>query len=158
MGHIMNIRALFAAALSAALVSSSASATERYFTYSYEPETMPKGVLETEQWLTMRAIRNKTVGQSDFNLWEFRHEVEYGLTDNYTLSLYINESLTTFRQPHNGHHVSHFQFDGISLENRYMVLNPADHAVALTLYIEPRYSGSEGELEEKLILGQRFGE
>ena len=30
--------------------------------------------------------------------------------------------------------------------------------MGLTLYLEPRYSGVEAELEEKIILGQRFGD
>ena len=36
-------------AVSLALGLASASATERYFTYTYEPETMPAGALEYEQ-------------------------------------------------------------------------------------------------------------
>lgn len=135
-----------------------AGANERYFAYTYEPETMPKGALETEQWVTLRAGRDKAVGQEDYNKWEFRQELEYGLTDNYTLSLYLNESWENYRDPNSGHHVSDFDFDGVSLENRYMVWNPADHAVGLALYLEPRISGSEAELEEKIILGQRFGD
>src|SRR5438477_3165899 len=105
----------------------SGSATERFFTYTYEPETMPRGLWEYEQWVTLRAGRSSAVGQEDFNRWEFRHEFEYGVTDNYTLSLYLNESLQNFHQPETRRNVSHFQFDGVSLENRYMVLNPADH-------------------------------
>src|SRR5438270_5207639 len=73
-----------------------AGATERSFTYTYEPETMPKGGFEYEQWVTLRAGRNAAVGQQDYNRWEFRHELEYGLTDNYTLSLYFNHSLENF--------------------------------------------------------------
>jgi len=136
----------------------SASATERYFTYSYEPETMPKGGLEYEQWVTLRAGRNHTVGQENFNLWEFRHELEYGVTDNYTVSLYLNESLANFRQSTSGRTISHFGFDGVSLENRYLVLNPANHVAGLALYVEPRYAGARAELEQKIILGQRHGD
>src|ERR1051325_10657892 len=40
-----------------------AGATERFFTYTYEPETMPQGLFEYEQWLTARVGRNSTVGQ-----------------------------------------------------------------------------------------------
>src|SRR5712671_2364963 len=134
----------------------SAAGTERYFTYTYEPETLPKGVWETEQWVTLRAIRNATVGQEQYNRWEFRHELEYGVTDNYTLSLYLNESLTNFRN--SGRHISHFQFDSVSLENRYMLWNPAEHAVGLALYLEPAIGEHAAELEQRLILGQRHGD
>src|SRR5512140_453196 len=47
---------------------------------------------------------------------------------------------------------------GISIENRCMVLNPASHPVGLTLYLEPRFSGDEAELGQKIILGQRCGD
>ncbi len=136
----------------------SASATERNFTYTYEPETMPKGGFEYEQWVTLGAGRNSAVGQDDYNLWEFRHEFEYGLTDNYTLSLYVNHSLENFNVPGESGHHSHYSFDGVSLENRYLVLNPVDHAVGLALYLESRYAGDEAELEQKIILGQRYGD
>jgi hypothetical protein len=149
---------MWAGILSGVLSLLSASATERYFTYTYEPETMPKGLLEYEQWITLRAGRNKAVGQDNFNRWELRHELEYGVTDNYTLSLYLNESSESFRDPVTHANHSDFHFDGVSLENRFMVLNPADHAVGLALYLEPRYAGDEAEVEQRIILGQRHGD
>lgn len=136
----------------------SASATERLFTYTYEPETMPKGGMEYEQWVTLRSGRNDTVGQQNFNLWEFRHELEYGVTDNYTLSLYFNESFMAYRQPATRKNFSDLRFDGVSLENKYLILNPATHAVGLSLYLEPRFAGDEAEIEQKIILGQRHGD
>jgi hypothetical protein len=150
-------RYLLAAGMFALGALAPVSATERFFTYTYEPETMPQGLFEYEQWVTARVGRNSTVGQEKYNRWDFRHEFEYGVTDNYTLALYVNESLTNFKETGTGRNVSHFQFDGISLENRYMVLNPAEHRVGLALYLEPRISGSEAEFEQKIILGQRCG-
>ena len=132
-------------------------ANEKVFTYSYEPETMPAGGMEFEQWVTLRLERNKAVGQQNFARWEFRQELEYGVTDNYTVSLYVNADSQSFRDPGTGVRHSEFSFDGISLENRYLVLNPAEHAIALALYLEPRFSRREAELEQKLILGQRHG-
>lgn len=135
---------------------------ERRFTYTYEPETPLRGTLEFEQWVTLGTQRTSDaeVKQGNYNLWEFREELEYGVTDNYSLSLYLNlanESYRDFSQDP-APYVSNFDFKGVSIENRYMLLNPADHAVGLTLYLEPRFSGSEIELEEKIILGQRYGE
>ena len=153
----MNGRSLFFASL-VVLALFSCHATDRYFTYVYEPETMPKGDLEYEQWVTLRLARNSAVGQQNFNLWELRHELEYGVTDNYSVSLYVNESVENFRQTGTGRNFSHWNFDGVSLENRYLVLDPADRAVGLALYLEPRYAGDDAELEEKIILGQRWGD
>jgi hypothetical protein len=134
-----------------------AMATGRYFTYTYEPETMPAGAAEFEQWITLRTQRTDDVGQRNYNRWEIREEFEYGVTDNYTVALYLNTKAESFRDPVTGASESEFEFDGISLENRYMLLNPAENPVGLTLYLEPKYSGEEAEVEDKIIMGQRHG-
>ena len=141
----------------AAMLAASAPADERRFGYTYEPETMPAGGMEFEQWITLRTQRNKTVGQENFNLWEIREALEYGVTDNYTVELYLNTKAESFRESTTGRDQSDFSFDGVSLENRLMLLNPATHALGLTLYLEPRFAGDEAEVEEKIILGQRHG-
>jgi hypothetical protein len=146
------------AVLVAVLSVSAASATERFFTYTYEPEVLPQGAAEFEQWITLGTQRNDQVGQHNYNRWDFREELEYGVTDNYSLSLYLNAKSESYQDPVTGNSSSSFDFDGISLENRYMLLNPAEHVIGLTLYLEPRYSGEEAELEEKIIIGQRFGD
>lgn len=135
----------------------SARGNERLFNYTYEPETMPEGATEFEQWVTLRSQRNKTVGQENYNRWELREELEYGVTDNYTVSLYLNFMSESFRDPATGTGRKMFEFTGISLENKYLVLNPAEHAVGLSLYLEPTFGGDKAELEEKIILGQRHG-
>jgi hypothetical protein len=151
------IKAAALAAVCSALIPA-ASANERFFTYSYEPETMPQGAIEIEQWITARALRNARVGKEDYVKWQFRTELEYGVTDNYTVGLYVNEDYETFKNPRTGKHTRDFCWTGISLENRYMVLNPATKPVGLTLYLEPTYDGENFELEQKIILGQRHGD
>src|ERR1041384_6508897 len=146
-------------ALAGACMLQSASATERIFSYSYEPETMPAGGMEFEQWITLRTQRNTVDGAAvqNYNKWEFREELEYGVTDRYTLGLYLNTDSEKYRDRLTGADSSDFKFSGISLENRYMLLNPADHPIGLTLYLEPRFSGDEAEIEQKIVLGQRHG-
>ena len=143
--------------LAGALCFNSAQATERLFTYSYEPETMPEGVYEFEQWMTLRTQRNRAVGQQNYNKWEIRESLEYGVTDRYTVEAYLNFSQTSFRDLSTGSDTSDFRFDGVSIENRYMVLNPAESPIGLTLYLEPTFAGDEAELEQKIIIGQRHG-
>ena len=148
--------------LAAALGLAVARANDRFFTYSYEPETMPARAMEFEQWVTLRTQRTKggSVQQQNFNRWELRQELEYGVTDNYTVSLYLNSRSESFRDFSQSPpaDVSRFKFEGVSLENRYLILNPAEHAVGLALYLEPRFAGDELELEQKIILGQRRGD
>lgn len=150
------------AALLAAVSFTTANADERRFTYSYEPEVLPKGAMEFEQWVTLRSQKTSSgsVNRENFNRWDLREELEYGVTDRYTVGFYLNLRADSYRDvavapPAN---TSSFEFKGISLENRYMLLNPADHAIGLTLYLEPTFSGEEAELEQKIIIGQRHGD
>ncbi len=159
----MNLRSkIVMGILASGLCLTGAKADERRFTYTYEPEVLPKGAMEFEQWMTLRTQRTSDaeVQQGNYNRWELREELEYGVTDNYSVSLYLNlqnESFRDYSQSPSAD-ISEFDFKGISLENRYMVLNPANHPVGLTLYLEPRYSGDEAEIEQKIILGQRYGD
>ncbi len=45
--------------LAGALCLTQARADEKRFTYSYEPETLPGGAWEFEQWITLRTQRTK---------------------------------------------------------------------------------------------------
>jgi hypothetical protein len=153
---------LLAGFVSCTICMSALHADERRFTYTYEPEVLPRGGMEFEQWVTLRTQRTSgaEVKQGNYNLWELREELEYGVTDNYSVSLYLNtaaESYRDFSQDPPAD-VSRFDFKGVSIENRYMVLNPAEHAIGLTLYLEPRFSGDEAEVEEKILVGQRYGD
>ncbi len=135
-----------------------AFATSRNFTYTYEPETMLRGDLEFEQWVTYRGSRNSEVGQEDFSRWDVREEIEYGVTDGYTLALYLNTKGQYFKNPQSGAKTSDFDFNGVSIENKFMLQNPTDRQIGLSLYIEPTFSEDEIELEEKIIIGQRVGD
>lgn len=148
--------------LTSCLCLTQARADERRFTYVYEPEVLPKGAMEFEQWVTLRTQRTKSGGvqQGNFNRWQIREELEYGVTDRYSVSLYLNGEATSFKDhsatpPTSS---STTEFTGVSLENRYMLVNPANNPVGVTLYFEPRFSGGEAELEQKIIIGQRHGD
>ena len=154
----MNKRQLFATGLIAGVMcATSTRADERRFTYTYEPETLPQGAFEFENWVTWRGGRTDAVGQGNYSRWDLRQEIEYGVTDRYTAAFYVNESSVSYDRPPTGANVSEFTFEGVSIENRYMVLNPAEHKIGLTLYLEGTISGSEAEVETKIILGQRHG-
>src|SRR5262245_55601046 len=82
--------------------ASIAHADERRFGYTYEPEVPIKGSLEFEQWVELRTQRNSDVGQDNYNKWQFREELEYGVTDRYSVSAYINTSAESFRDSQTG--------------------------------------------------------
>lgn len=154
----MKLKNLLVGIVCGVSVISQARATERLFTYTYEPETLPKGAVELEQWVTLRSSRTGSVGKENFRRVQFRDEIEYGVTDNYQLSLYFNHQYEHFRNPTTGASRTDYRQKGVSIENKLMVWNPADHDVGLSLYLEPTYDGEEFKLEEKIILGQRHGD
>lgn len=151
------VRTIVLGLLAGSLSAIPLKADERRFTYVYEPETLPEGAFEFEKWVTLRTGRSKEVGQENFNRWDLRQELEYGVTDWYTAALYLNEKAESYREPATGANESEFEWKGLSLENRFNVLNPATHPIGVTLYLEGRYSGEEAAVEEKLIIGQRHG-
>lgn len=150
--------AAVSAAIGLSFAASSASAMERHFTFTYEPETMVAGATEVEQWVTLAAGRTHVTGEGNYHRWDFRTELEHGVTDNWQASLYLNFSQESFFDPSTSISSSTFSFKGVSLENIVNIVNPANHAVGISLYLEPTYSGEEAEIETKIILGQRHGD
>jgi hypothetical protein len=75
------------AALAALSVCAPAThAGEAIFTHAYLAETLPKGAMEVEQWVTFREKRS----QGTYRLTQTRTEFEYGVSDRWTLALYAN--------------------------------------------------------------------
>ena len=142
--------------LVALLLTSYAAARgdERLFTYVQEAEVLPKGGLEFEQWLTHR--RSKADGV--FARWDFREELEYGLTDRLSVAGYLNFKSTYSEGVTGRADESVFEFEGISTELKYQLLNPNIKPIGVLLYGEATYNGHEFELEQKLVLQKNFGE
>src|SRR6185369_16377382 len=113
----MKLNSLLLTAIMAAAVTLPSIADQRRFTYTYEPETPVAGTFEFENWITLRTQRNEAVGQDNYNRWDLRHEFEYGVTDRYAVSLYLNESAESFRDPVTKEDHSDFSWEGISIEN-----------------------------------------
>lgn len=137
----------------------STQADERFFGYVYEAEVLPKGKWEFEQWLTYRKGYPEGDRKFSEHLWDFREEIEYGLTDRLSASLYLNfrgEQQVARVRGLNGSNA--FKFEGVSTEFKYQLLNPNTHPVGLALYLEPTYNGDERELEYKILLSKNLGD
>lgn len=136
-----------------------ARADERFFTYVYESDVLPKGKWEFEQWLTYR--KGFTGGDRNFtrHIWDFREEIEYGLTERLSVALYLNfrNDQSVARTP-GFSDSSKFDFKGVSAEFKYQLLNPNNKPVGLALYFEPTYNGNEHELEYKAIFSKNVGD
>ena len=145
--------------MAAALTLQTASADERFFTYVYEADVLPKGRWELEQWFTYRKGFPHGDRQYSQHLWDFREEIEYGVTDRLTTSLYLNQRYDSVVARYPGLTDSKdFEFKGVSGEFKYQLVNPNTQPVGVSLYLEPTYNGNEQELEYKLILSKALGE
>jgi len=154
----MNHKILMSIASLAACLAT-ARADERFFTYVYESEVLPKGKWEFEQWLTYSQGYPGGDRQFSSHTWDFREEIEYGFTERFSGSLYLNFRQEQFVAREEGlQNVSEFSFQGVSAEFKYQLLNPNTKPVGLALYFEPTYNGNEQELEYKLILSKNFGD
>lgn len=128
-----------------------ASATERRFTYTYETTTTPKGGFEVENWVTWKHLGEP--GGDDTDVFQFRHELEYGITDRLQLGVYF------FDWQYNGDddegHDARWQHSGFELI--YSLSNPTTDWIGSALYGEVLVGEDSLELEGKLLLQKNFG-
>jgi len=135
----------------AAALTLTASAYERRFGYSYETNTMPKGGLEIENWGTWK--HTGVPGESHLNTFQFRHELEYGITDRLQLGVYL------FDWQYNGrdeeHHHARWEHSGAELI--YQLSNPNTSWLGSAVYLETLVGENSFELEGKLLLQKNLG-
>jgi len=138
------------------------------FGYVYTTDTHPRGQREFEQWITRRHGHSR----GDFDAWQFRTELEYGVTDNLQTALYLNyDSVDAFRnRPDGSTGPGAFVPDGVDPDARYKssflesvsnewiyrLLSPYKDPIGLALYVEPTYGPKKRELEGKIILHKNF--
>ena len=144
-----------------------AYAGESLFGYVYTTDTHPKGTWELEQWSTLRTGKS----QGEYNLLQLREELEYGVTDNFQLSGYVN----TYYVNALGDNVdgttggpfvpesadpnkrySAYKFDTVSIEAIYRILSPYADPIGLAVYFEPSFGPNRYELEGKVIAQKNF--
>ena len=144
-------------------------ADENLFGYVTGADTLPKGANEVYLWATDR--RDK--GQGKYAAQDYRIELERGLTDHLTGSLYLNwrahdidgaapaDETGMPEYPD----INRFGFQGVQGSLKYNFLSPYTHPFGLSLYVEPGYSeifkitGQEQQemsLETKLIVQKNF--
>jgi uncharacterized protein YndB with AHSA1/START domain len=132
---------------------------ERFFTYIEDADLIPQGGWEFEQWVTFGKGYPEGDHQFDQYLWDFREEMEYGFTDKLSGALYLNfQQQQIVAQEPGLPDSSQFSFKGVSAEVKYQLLNPNTKPIGVALYFEPTYSGSESELEYRLIFSKNVAD
>jgi hypothetical protein len=144
------ISALLAAS-ALCLAALPASATERRFAFTYETTTLPKGAFELENWATWKHTGNP--GARHTELFQFRHELEYGITDRLQLAVYAFDWRYN-RRDDEGHR-ARWEHSGVELI--YRMSEPTSF-LGSALYVEAVVGETSLELEGKLLLEKRLGD
>ncbi len=137
--------------LGVACISENALADRRSYVWTYEYQTMPKGMAEIEFYLTEE---QKNIDKARPNVWKPQVELEYGVTDHFDVSMYQQ-----FEQS-NTDKSSDFKYEGFKIRTRYRVSERSKLPVDVLLYLEyirPGDFKEPNELEEKLVLAKDIG-
>ena len=114
----------------------------RRFTYVYEAKVAEKGEVEVENWVTWKS------GPDDANGFDFRHELEYGVTDRFQLAFYaadwkISDNVASYQNT--------------ALEAIYQITDPKKALLGSALYGEVKLGDTQFKLEAKGILQKNIG-
>lgn len=126
-------------------------AGERRFTFVYEATTLPKGEWEYEPWVTWKTAKETN---RDFDRFDFRHEVEVGLTDHFQLGIYLSDWRYEENRPEGVHRGD---WRNAAVEGILNLTNPTTDPVGVALYGEVKIGDELLELEGKLIAQKNFG-
>ena len=120
----------------------------RHFTFIYEAPTSAPGSFDFENWVTWKRTTNPDLS----NRVEFRHEIEYGVTDRFQASIYVADWYYE-----NGPDRSGSTYGDTALELIYNLTNPVVDPVGLSLYQEYKVGYRLFEWESKAILQRNLG-
>jgi len=146
-------RVVFMVAVAGLLLSVSgrkAEADERRFTYTYEATTLPVGVVEYEQWVTWKTDKDV---DSRYDRVEFRHELEFGVTDDFQLAFYLSD----WRSQRGDSVDDGVEWRNVAVEGIYALTDPVTEWLGSALYGEIKFGDQLFELEGKLILQKNVG-
>jgi hypothetical protein len=136
--------------LSVVLSAAMVRADPRPFTFNNDTYPMGKGDWEYEQWVTYRTSKED---ESDYQRFDFRHEFEFGLADNFDLAVY----LPTWRYE-DSEEVSGTRFGSVDVEGIVYLSNPVTDFVGIGLYNEVKVGEDALGFETKLLLQKDVGD
>lgn len=127
-----------------------ARSDDRPFVFAYTTDIEAQYEKEIEQELTWASGHAK----EPFQAIESRTELEYGFTDNFQGSLYLNYDWSRIRPPSEDAAIS--SLPGASGEFIYRLLNVDFDPIGLALYAEPSIGNGTRSFETKLLLQKNF--
>jgi hypothetical protein len=140
------IRTLICAATFSLVAAAVANASDLRFAFARDVAVQPKGMLEYEQWVTFKDYDNR-------QRFEFRHELEYGLTESTQLGIYLSD----WRHTTNDNGADETEWRTAGLEIIHQLSNPTTDVLGSALYGEVLLGPEKFELEAKVLLQKNVG-
>lgn len=146
-------RGLVAGIVLSMCLAGTSHADRRSYVWTYEYSTMPAGIAEAEYYLTAKV---PDAGAEETSTWQHQVEIEYGLTDNWDISMY-----QMWAQSYGTNSTSEFDYEGFKIRSRYKLFQAGRFFVDPLLYLEYIRNANLGEpdvLEGKLVLARDIGD
>jgi hypothetical protein len=143
-------------ALPLAALVGAASANDRHFAYTYETAVLPPGSRELEVSTTLREGREQFYSELDHRL-----EFETGVAENLMTAFYLNWNNVTAQvdDPAAGAGLeTALEWQGVSSEWKWKLMDPVADAVGLALYAEVSYNTTGFEIEPKVLFDKKIGD
>jgi hypothetical protein len=148
----MTMRRLLSSLAAVSIIASTSIAFSDPRPFSFVSNAYPegKGSVEYEQYVTYKAHKEDDTGYDRF---DFKHELELGLADNFDLGIY----LAKWRYENSADRVG-THFDGVAVEGKFYITNPATDLVGIGLFSEIGVSDNAFTFEQKLVLQKDIGD
>jgi len=158
-GEIDLRKYFLAAGVFSCLFVTTVRADERRFFNSYGARTEPKGDVEYEQWFN---LKTSTEEDRHFKEYDFRHELEIGVTDHFQIGLYLSDwkyenSRPLIDDKRHRDRVSRGDWKDVAAELIYNFTDPVNDPIGLSVYGEVKGGDELFELEGKVILEKDIG-
>lgn len=124
----------------------------RRYVFNEEYRTIPQGEFEIESWVKLKVPNQQ---RSNVNSFEYQEELEYGLTDRWTVANYQIWETKNKRDKDDS-----TVYKGSKIETKYRIGEKGKYWVDPLLYLEwvrDERARNENKFEEKLILSKDFG-
>lgn len=143
---------IVAALTAVSALMGSARADDRPFVFAYTTDIATEGEKEIEQEVTWASGHSREAYQS----FESRTEFEYGVSDNFQASSYLNYDWERAR-PHDPFAPTEtLDATGVSGEFIYRLMNPYFDPFGLALYAEPSIGNGSRSFEVKVLMQKNF--
>lgn len=133
-------------AIAHAALDTSAVADTRRFTYLRDVNVHTPGSIEYEHWTTVKWDKP---GAKGYWRLDFREELEFGITDNFQLAVYVAD----WRVKHDSNAAgTELQYRDTALELKWNLSDPTTDALGVGLYAETKFGPEKLAVEGKLLL------